>query len=148
MKLRIKSLFLSLFLFSGIALFAQETVSDKDLDTFIEVYQVMMVESQQAQMAILGLIEKEEIEPNRFAEINASMNGAAVEGAKEPTEAEKAKYNKILTGMESLQVEFETKISKLLEANSWTEEKFQKIGEAIDASEELQTKLQQKMMTQ
>lgn len=148
MKLRIKSLFLSLFLFSGMALFAQEKVSDKDLDTFIEVYQVMMLESQQSQMAIMGLIDKEGIEPARFAEINGSMNGAEVEGAKKPTEAEVAKYKNILAGMEGLQADFEAKIAKVLETKSWTEEKFQKIGEAIDSSQELQLKLQQKMMGQ
>lgn len=144
MKLRIKSLFLSLFLFSGMALFAQQNVSDKDLDTFYEIYQVIMMESQQTQMAVLSFIDQEGMEPARFVEIEAIMNGQPSTGA-QPTAAELTKYNAILAEIQTLQAKYEAEILKAIQDRSWTELKFQEVGQAIDASEDLQKKLQQKM---
>lgn len=140
-----KNLLLSLCLLAGATLFAQDTVSDKDLDTFAEVYKVMLTENQKAQNSIFAMIEEEGIEMQRFVEIEAAVNNEQHEGA-EPTAEELAKHKKIHENIEKIQADFDTEMVKEMKNHGWTMEQYEKVANIIGSDQELQAKLQQKMM--
>lgn len=146
MKLPImKNLFLSICLLAGATLFAQDNVSDADLDTFSEVYKVMMTENQQAQNSIFAMIEEEGLDMNRFGQIEAAVNEGEHEGEK-PSAEELSKHKKIHENIAKIQTDFEVVIEKEIEKQGWTKEHYEKVANAISSDQELQQKLQEKMM--
>lgn len=140
-----KKLILSLCLLAGATLFAQDKVSDADLNAFTEVYKVMLVENQQAQNSIFAMIEEEGLDIERFSQIEAAVNGTEHEGA-EPTSDELSKHKKVHENIEKIQVDFEVKIEKEIKNQGWTKEQYEKVANAISTDQELQQKLQEKMM--
>lgn len=141
-----KKLFLSICLLAGATMFAQDKVSDADLNAFSEVYKVMLTENQQAQNSIFAMIEEEGLDINRFSQIEASVNNSAHEGEK-PTEKELAIHKKIHQNIEKIQGDFEVTIEKEIKKQGWTKEQYEKVASAISADQELQQKLQEKMMS-
>ncbi len=140
-----KKLFLSICLLAGATMFAQDKVSDADLNAFSEVYKVMLTENQQAQNSIFAMIEEEGLGINRFSQIEAAVNNNAHEGEK-PTEKELAIHKKIHQNIEKIQGDFEVTIEKEIKKQGWTKEQYEKVASAISADQELQQKLQEKMM--
>ena len=140
-----KKLFLSLCLLAGVTMFAQDKVSDAELDSFTEIYKVMLTENEKAQNSIFAMIEEEGLEINRFAEIEAAVNQNATEGEK-PSEKELAIHKKIHDNIAKIQVDFEGTIEKEIEKQGMTKEQYERVANAISADQELQQKLQQKMM--
>lgn len=140
-----KKLFLSICLLAGVTLFAQDKVSDADLNAFTEVYKVMLAENQQAQNSIFAMIEDEGLDVNRFAEIESAVNQNIHEGEK-PSEKELAIHKKIHQNIEKIQSDFEVVIEKEIEKQGMTKEQYEKVANAISADQELQQKLQEKMM--
>ncbi|HLW15400.1 MAG TPA: DUF4168 domain-containing protein [Flavobacteriaceae bacterium] len=140
-----KKLFLSICLLAGVTMFAQDKVSDADLNAFSEVYKVMLAENQQAQNSIFAMIEEEGLDINRFSEIEAAVNNGTHEGEK-PTEKELTIHKKIHQNIEKIQGDFEVTIEKEIKKQGWTKEQYEKVAGAISADQELQQKLQEKMM--
>lgn len=140
-----KKLFLSICLLAGVTMFAQDKVSDAELDAFTEIYKVMLTENQQAQNSIFAMIEEEGLEINRFAEIEAAVNQNSTEGEK-PSEKELAIHKKIHDNIAKIQSDFEVTIEKEIEKQGMTKEQYERVANAISTDQELQQKLQQKMM--
>ncbi len=141
----IKKLLLSFCLIASVSLFAQDKVSDSDLDTFAEVYKAMLTENQQAQNSIFASIEEEGFDMERFSQVEASVNNQEHDGV-EPTADELAKHKKIHQNIEKIQGDFEVKMESVIKTHGWTMEQYEKIANAISTDQELQGKLQQKMM--
>lgn len=140
-----KKLFLTICLLAGVTMIAQDKVSDTELNSFTEIYKVMLIENQQAQNSIFAMIEEEGLDIERFAEIEAAVNDKAHEGAK-PSTDELAKHKKIHENIAKIQTDFEVTIEKEIKKQGMTKEQYEKVANAISADQELQQKLQEKMM--
>lgn len=140
-----KKLFLTICLLAGVTMIAQDKVSDAELNSFTEIYKVMLIENQQAQNSIFAMIEEEGLDIERFAEIEAAVNDKAHEGTK-PSTDELAKHKKIHENIAKIQTDFEVTIEKEIKKQGMTKEQYEKVANAISADQELQQKLQEKMM--
>ncbi|HLS12473.1 MAG TPA: DUF4168 domain-containing protein [Flavobacteriaceae bacterium] len=140
-----KKLFLSICLLAGVTMFAQDKVSDAELNSFTEIYKVMLTENQKAQNSIFAMIEEEGLEINRFAEIEAAVNQNSTEGEK-PSEKELAIHKKIHDNIAKIQTDFEATIEKEIEKQGMTKEQYERVANTISTDQELQQKLQEKMM--
>ena len=121
--------------------FSQEgenKVSDKDLETFVEIYQEVENQNQQLQKSLVGIIEEEGMEINRFNEIyEASQNPQAeVEISKE----EEVQHQSIMQKIESKQSKFQEEVAKLIVQKGMTVEKYQMVFMQIQQDPVLQEK--------
>lgn len=140
-----KKIFLSICLLAGATLFAQQTVSDADLNTFSEVYKVMLTENQKAQNSIFAMIEEEGLDIERFSQIEAAVRNNEHDGA-EPTSNELTKHKKIHDNIAKIQKDFEVIVEKEIKKQGWSKDEYDVVASAITASQELQVKLQEIMM--
>ncbi|PZD77012.1 DUF4168 domain-containing protein [Mesonia sp. K7] len=143
---KFKSLFVAIALMAGISSFAQEVkpVSDAELNTFVEVFSELQAENQSAQKEMIALMEAEGLTLARFQAIQQAQ--ATPDAEIEYTEAEKAKYDKIIAAIQRMQPALQAKMAEVVKEKGLSMQRYQEIGTQIQTKPELQQKIQDKMM--
>jgi hypothetical protein len=132
--------FMALFGLSN-GLLAQDeskNVSDEDLETFVVIYKEVQTENQKIQQKLVGTIQEEGLEINRFNEINQANANPNKEV--DATDEEMAAYKKISKKVEKIQTEFQTKVKSMIEEADMTLEKYQDIYAELQKDQELKEK--------
>lgn len=136
----LKILGLSIFstlLFAGTS-FAQSDVSDKDLETFVEIYKDVQKENQEFQEGLVKMVEEEGMEVQRFQEIQAMKANPEAQATIPKEELEK--HDQLMQEIEKAQVEFQEKITGVIEEGGMSFEKYQEVFTELQANQTLQQK--------
>lgn len=119
---------------------SETEISDEELQKFANAYKQMQVMGQQAQQKMVQSVEEEGMEIERFNEIHqASMDADAESDA---TDDEKATHKKIVTKLDTMQQDFQDKLTKVVENQDMDMERYQMIATALQTDTELQQRLQ------
>lgn len=122
---------------------AQNQVSDAELEKFVVIYKQVQVENENFQQGMVKEIESKGMDVQRFNEIhNAQMNPQAETDA---TESELKKHAEIVEVLEEEQENFQNKISKIIEKEGLTVEKYQEVFAALQSDQALQQKFNEMM---
>lgn len=142
---KLRNLFLGIGLLAGVGLFAQnQEVSDTELTQFADAYVQVQQQNQEAQMAMVKLIENEGLEVERFSMIQqASMDPSQPVDA---TEEEIQKHDAVIEKIEELQPDFEKRAIESIESTGISFERFQTLAAAIQQDQSLQERLQNILM--
>lgn len=142
---KLRNLFLGIGLLAGVGLFAQnQEVSDTELTQFANAYVQVQQQNQEAQMAMVKLIENEGLEVERFSMIQqASMDPSQPVDA---TEEEIQKHDAVIEKIEELQPDFEKRAIESIESTGISFERFQTLAAAIQQDQSLQERLQNILM--
>ncbi|MGO3690283.1 hypothetical protein CAP47_10895 [Psychroflexus sp. S27] len=138
-----KILFTGAFLMSVFAFAQTSSVSDADLDKFVDAYTAVQQESQKVQQEMMSVIQEAGLEPQRFNEMyEASMT----EGKEmEATADEQKKFDKAMADIEKKQASVQEDMEKKIKEAGLDMVTYQGIMQKLQTSPELQQKLQQKM---
>lgn len=128
---------LSVF-FLGTTIFAQSEVSDNDLETFVDIYKNVQQENQVFQQDLIEMVQSEGMEVQRFQEIQGMKTNpnADLDVSKEELET----HEKLMAEIEKAQVEFQEKVTEMIEEGGMSIEKYQDVFAELQANEELQQK--------
>ncbi|SDZ94099.1 DUF4168 domain-containing protein [Psychroflexus halocasei] len=138
-----KILFTGAFLMSVFAFAQTSSVSDADLDKFVDAYTAVQQESQKVQQEMMSVIQEAGLEPQRFNEMyEASMTeGKEVEA----TADEQKKFDKAMADIKMKQASVQEDMEKKIKEAGLDMMTYQGIMQKLQTSPELQQKLQQKM---
>lgn len=133
-----------LLMVSCMAAFAQteeEEVSDKELQQFASALQQVQNLDQQAQQDMVKAVEEEGLEAQRYSEIQQAQQVPDQES--DVTDEELVKYKSASAELEKIQVEAQQKMQDKILEEGLTVPRYQELAAVIQASPELQQKLQE-----
>lgn len=122
-------------------LFAQDetkTVSDEDLETFVVIYKEVQTENQKIQQKMVGTIQEEGMDINRYNEINQAS--ANPEAEVEATDEEMAAFEKVSKKVNKIQKEFQQEVKEMIESEGMTLEEYQEVYATLQKDKALQEK--------
>lgn len=99
--------------------------------------------NQQVQMNMAQVVSNEEMDIKRFNEIHKASLDPAVEV--EISGEEKEKYDEIVTQIEEIQLDFQSKIEETIKENGLTVERYQDIATRLQTDPELQERLKEEL---
>lgn len=146
---KIKSLLIMFVMMGSAVSFAQapkaaDDVSDQDLDKFVQSYKHIQAANQEAQQDMMKMIEDEGLDVQRFQTIQQASTDPSKEV--DATKEEMASHKKISSKIQAMQPELEKKMETIIEKDGLTLDRYQAIAMAIQDNQELQQKVQSKMM--
>jgi hypothetical protein len=116
----------------------QVEYSDEELIAFVNVAQQVMPLQQESQMKMIGEIEEENLSVDDFNNIlQAQSTGQNVDASQEELEA----VNNAMEGIRSIQMEYETIITKAIEDEGMAPAKYEEIITNYQQSPELQMRI-------
>ncbi|HEA31147.1 MAG TPA: DUF4168 domain-containing protein [Leeuwenhoekiella sp.] len=122
----------------------QVDVSDEELAKFADAYKQMQVMGQQAQQKMATTVEDEGLDIKRFNEIHQATMDPKTEN--DATEEEMAMHKKIVEKLDGMQKDFQGKLTKIVENQDLSMDRYQQIATALQTDTELQQRLQKKLM--
>ena len=122
----------------------QVDVSDEELGKFANAYKQMQVMGQQAQQKMATTVEDEGMDIQRFNEIHQATMDPSKES--DATEEEMAMHEKIVTKLDTMQKDFQDKLTKVVENQDLSMDRYQQIATALQNDTELQQRLQKMLM--
>ncbi|GLB50572.1 DUF4168 domain-containing protein [Neptunitalea lumnitzerae] len=131
-----------LSVFGLLSMTAQTTteVSNEDLGTFADVYMAIQMENMKIQQDMVKVVEDSGLSVERFQVIQqAQVNPDATVDA---TEEEMKSFETVMGKLEAMQPALEAKMTQIVTANGMTIDTYQALAGKIQASTELQQKLQ------
>jgi ubiquinone biosynthesis protein UbiJ len=132
-----------MFTISGMGVFAQqasEEVTDKELKQFASAFQQVQRVDQNAQQIMIKAVQDEGLEVQRFNEIQqAQQANQEVDASNE----EIKKYESASTELKKIQVQAQQEMQEKITEEGLTVPRYQEIATSIQASPELQEKLQE-----
>jgi len=122
----------------------QTNITTAELTKFAGAFVDVQEENKVAQQQLMGIIQDQGLELERFNEIQKSkMNPeATVDASSEELEKHKA----VVTALESMQPEFESKMMAIIEDHGLTMDKYKEVALALQKDKALQQKFQQIMI--
>lgn len=115
-------------------------VSDAELGKFADAFKQVQVISQQAQVQMAKTVEDEGLDVERFNEIHKASIDPNAETDTTPEELEKHKA--IIAGLDTMQKDFEQNITKIIENQDISVERYQQVAMALQTDADLQQRLQ------
>lgn len=122
----------------------EKEITDNEISKFITSVQQIQHIEMEMQQQMIGELEKENMEVDRFNEIIQSQQDPE-SGAKPATEEEVIVIQKINQNFERIQMETQNKMIGKIEETGLTVERYQEIMAALQTDPELQSKVQESM---
>lgn len=138
---------LLLFIFTTTAVTAQvgqKKVTDEELSKFGQTFQKIRMMNQQVQMNMAQVVSNEGMDIKKFNEIHKASLDPAVEV--EVSGEEKEKYDNIVTRIEEIQLDFQSKIEETIKENGLSVERYQDIATRLQTDPELKERLKKELM--
>ncbi|MGB3773686.1 MAG: DUF4168 domain-containing protein [Leeuwenhoekiella sp.] len=123
---------------------AQMDVTDAELQKFANAYKQMQVMGQQAQQKMVTTVEDEGMDIQRFNEIHQASMDTNTE--MDATDEEKTMHKNIVAKLDTMQTEFQDKLTKVVENQDMEMDRYQQIATALQSNTELQQRLQKMLM--
>jgi uncharacterized protein YhaN len=135
-------LFASMALF-GISngLFAQDEskkVSEEDLETFVVIYKEVQTENKKIQQKMVGTIQAEGMDINRYNEINQA--NANPETEVDATDEELKAFEKVTKKVKKIQKDFQAEVKEMIESEGMSLKEYQEVYAALQKDKSLQEK--------
>ena len=136
------SLFLFSLVFISSSLIAQDSeVSDADMKLFASAFQQVQAVNQQVQNKMVGAIQEEGLDIQKFNEIQQASQAEGEES--DISEEDMAKYQKSIQAIQAVQQEAQQQMKKAIEESGLAVEKYQNIMRAVQEDPAIQAKLQE-----
>ncbi len=136
------SLFLFSLAFISSSLIAQDSeVSDADMKLFASAFQQVQAVNQQVQNKMVGAIQEEGLDIQKFNEIQQASQAEGEES--DISEEDMAKYQKSIQAIQAVQQEAQQQMKKAIEESGLAVEKYQNIMRAVQEDPAIQAKLQE-----
>ena len=136
------SLFLFSLVFISSSLIAQDSeVSDADMKLFASAFQQVQAVNQQVQNKMVGAIQAEGLDIQKFNEIQQASQAEGEES--DISEEDMAKYQKSIQAIQAVQQEAQQQMKKAIEESGLAVEKYQNIMRAVQEDPAIQAKLQE-----
>lgn len=114
-------------------------VSEAELQKFANAFQAITAIGQQAQQEMAGVVENKGMELQRFNEVHqASLDPQAEVTV---TSEEQEQHQEIISELETMQVEFQGEMAKVITEVGLTPERYEQIAMGLQYDEELQNRL-------
>lgn len=114
-------------------------VSEAELQKFANAFQAITAIGQQAQQEMAGVVEKKGMDIERFNEVHqASLDPQAEVTV---TSEEQEQHKEIISELESMQVEFQGEMAKVITEVGLTPERYEQIAMGLQYDQELQNRL-------
>ncbi len=139
-----KKLFLA-FLIIGTSAFAQDKVSDKELNQFSSAVTSIQQINQEAQSTMLEVVEQSGFELERFNAIYDAAMKEDTEVMSQLSEEEAKKFESIMARFEAMQGVFQKKMEDAIAKEQISMDRFNEISVMLENDFELQTRLQELM---
>jgi hypothetical protein len=123
---------------------SEKEITDNEISKFVTSVQHIQHIEMEMQQQMVGELEKENMEVDRFNEIIQSQQDPE-SGAKPATEEEIIVIQKITQNFERIQMETQNKMIGKIEETGLTVERYQEIMAALQTDPELQSKVQESM---
>jgi len=117
-----------------------EDVSDEELTQFMSAMENMQIINQSAQQEMVGAVQKEGMEVERFSEIMQSEQDPNQEA--NATNEEMEQYAAVNKSIEEVQIRAQEEMEEKIVESGLTLDRYQEIGAIVQSSPELQQKLQ------
>jgi hypothetical protein len=116
----------------------EKTVSDKDLETFVVIYKDVQTENEKVQQKMVGTIQEEGMDVNRFNEINQASANPDTEI--DASENEMKAYKKVTKKVQGIQTSFQKEVKTMIEDAGMTLQRYQEVYAALQKDKALQEK--------
>jgi uncharacterized membrane protein YhiD involved in acid resistance len=114
-------------------------VSEAELQKFANAFQAITAIGQQAQQEMAGVVEKKGMDIERFNEVHqASLDPQAEVTV---TSEEQEQHQEIISELETMQVEFQGEMAKVITEVGLTPERYEQIAMGLQYDQELQNRL-------
>ncbi|NCO64969.1 MAG: hypothetical protein COZ75_04625 [Flavobacteriaceae bacterium CG_4_8_14_3_um_filter_34_10] len=140
----VKSIFV-LFLFATLSSYAQEKVSDTELNQFVASIKAVQEINQSAQKDMIALVEQSGFELVRFNELFEYSQNPSLP-ATNATEEETKKFDGVIARMEVMQPVFQKQMEDAVTKLGITIDRFEEIGNILEGDIELQERFQALMI--
>lgn len=114
-------------------------VSDAELTKFARAFQEIRMINQEVQQEMMGVVQSEGMDIQRFNEIHQATVDPEVEV--EATAAEKEQHKNITSELEEIQVKFQGRLEKVITDQGLTIQQYEKIAMGLQNDPELQERL-------
>lgn len=119
----------------------QTEITDAELTKFVKALESIQMVTQQAQQEMIGVVQKEGMEIQRFNEIHQAAMNPEVE--LEATPEEITKHKEIIEQLETMQVNVQQQMEKLITDQGLSLEKYEQIAMKLQSDTQLQQRIQQ-----
>jgi uncharacterized membrane protein YhiD involved in acid resistance len=114
-------------------------VSEAELQKFANAFQAITAIGQQAQQEMAGVVEKKGMDIERFNEVHqASLDPQAEVTV---TSEEQEQHQEIISELETMQMEFQGEMAKVITEVGLTPERYEQIAMGLQYDQELQNRL-------
>ncbi len=117
-----------------------EDVTDEELTQFMSAIGQMQVINQSAQQEMIGVVQQEGMEVQRFSEIMQSQQDPNQNA--NATSQEMEQYAAVNKSIEEVQIRVQQEMEEKIVESGLTLDRYQEIGAIVQSSPELQQKLQ------
>ena len=117
-----------------------EDVTDEELNQFMSAIEQMQIINQSAQQEMIGAVQQEGMEVQRFSEIMQSQQDPNQEA--NATSQEMEQYAAVNKSIEEVQIRVQQEMEEKIVESGLTLDRYQEIGAIVQSSPELQQKLQ------
>jgi uncharacterized membrane protein YhiD involved in acid resistance len=114
-------------------------VSEAELQKFANAFQAITAIGQQAQQEMAGVVEKKGMDIQRFNEVHQATLDPQAEVT--VTSEEQEQHQEIISELETMQVEFQGEMTKVITEVGLTPERYEQIAMGLQYDEELQNRL-------
>ncbi len=114
-------------------------VSETELQKFANAFQAITAIGQQAQQEMAGVVEEKGMAIQRFNEVHQATLDPQAEVT--VTAEEKEQHKEIISELETMQVEFQGEMAKVITEVGLTPERYEQIAMGLQYDEELQNRL-------
>lgn len=121
--------------------FANEEVSDKDMQLFVKAIKLMQAVEMEAQQKMINAVEEAGLDVQSYNELQQTLQDP--DQAENISEEDKQKFNTATRAIQQIQLETQTELEKQIGEAGLTVEKYQEIGTIIQGDPELQQKVQE-----
>ena len=125
---------------------AADSISDKELKSFVKTTQEVQVLGQEMQMEMQSIIQEEDITMQRFQQIMQSQQNPQAAGDVEITEEEQEIINGLQPKLQKIGQEAQQKQIGVIQDNGLTLQRYQQIAQTVRSNPAMMQKVQ-KMMT-
>lgn len=114
-------------------------IPEVELKKFVRAYQEIQLENKKAQPRIVALIEREDLDVERFGEIREALSDP--NSTVKVSNSEKVKYEKADAKLRKLRAAFQQKIKSIITDHGLTKKRFDEILNTVQNDTRLQQKV-------
>lgn len=135
---------LTIMLLPLAAVYAQDDISDEELNKFADAVMAVQINNQQAQQQMIAIIQKEGLEIDRFVELQEAAENPEIDS--KATKKEMEQFNTLIEKIDKIQPELEQRAEEGIKTAGLSTDRFQELAAIVQQDETLQQRFQTLIM--